>query len=151
MSDLQTQLREVLRENELLRREVSLHFYFFLCSLYVHLLFENSIVLSYNNWDYYWNLLLEMSAQINLMDVFCCFYAAGGQRVQIELLYELHKDILESRAEERESGEKRWSNKDGRVEGTVQGGAGGDAGRNINLFVWLFSVFIEKEGKSNIT
>lgn len=58
----------------------------------------------------------------------CWVLLAGGQRVQVELLDELYQDVLESRAEERESAEEGRSHKDVRVEGTVPSGAGGNTG-----------------------
>lgn len=56
---------------------------------------------------------------------------AGGQRVQAELLHELHQDVLESRAEEGESAEEGRRHQDSCVEGAVQGGAGRNSGRNM--------------------
>lgn len=57
------------------------------------------------------------------------FLVAGGQRVQAELLHELHQDLLESRAEEGEGAEEGRGHQDGRVEGAVQSGAGRGTGR----------------------
>lgn len=67
------------------------------------------------------------------------FYVlAGGERVQVELLHEFHKDILESRAEERESIKEGWSNKSCSVEGTIPSGSGGNAGAFYSFYDWMF-------------
>lgn len=54
--------------------------------------------------------------------------AVGCKGVQVELIHELHQDILEPGAEERACAEEGRSHQDDRVEGAVQGGAGRNAG-----------------------
>lgn len=72
---------------------------------------------------------------------------AGGQRVQAQLLHELHQDLLESGAEEGASAEEGRRHEDVCVEGAVQGGAGGNTGR----FSVSFSVSINGGSVKDLT